>query len=132
MPTVIPTNTIIVIEIAAMKMLVSARAAAPEDPALHRAMLDGAMLATVLPGCELAGVFDRVWAGDGGPLAERVADDVQLLADRDRGSFENTVRNVAETEIHRARIIVIGNGVADLDAREVYIIVPPAGTAILI
>ena len=35
-------------------------------------------------------------------------------------------------EIHRARIIVIGNGVAELDAREVYIIVPPDGGVILI
>ena len=35
-------------------------------------------------------------------------------------------------EIHRARIWVVGNGVADLDSREVYIIVPPDGGVILI
>lgn len=48
--------------------------------------------------------------------------------------FYNDFR-VPETEaaeIHRARIIVIGNGVAELDAREVYIIVPPDGGVILI
>jgi len=35
-------------------------------------------------------------------------------------------------EIHQARIIVVGNGVADLDSRNVYIIVPPEGGTILI
>ncbi|MBX3246924.1 MAG: VWA domain-containing protein [Myxococcales bacterium] len=48
--------------------------------------------------------------------------------------FYNDFR-VPETEaaeIHRARIIVVGNGVADLDARQVYIIVPPDGSVILI
>ena len=35
-------------------------------------------------------------------------------------------------QIFRARIIVVGNGVADLDARNVYIVVPPDGGTILI
>ncbi|HJK93221.1 MAG: hypothetical protein CMN31_04735 [Sandaracinus sp.] len=47
--------------------------------------------------------------------------------------FYNDVRPpAAAAEIFRARIIVVGNGVADLDAREVYIIVPPDGGTILI
>jgi hypothetical protein len=47
--------------------------------------------------------------------------------------FHNDVRPTpARAEIHRARIIVVGNGVADLDARNVYIVVPPEGGVILI
>ncbi len=47
--------------------------------------------------------------------------------------FWNDVRPPAATaEIFEARIIVVGNGVADLDARNVYIIVPPDGGTILI
>jgi len=47
--------------------------------------------------------------------------------------FYNDVRPPADTaQIFRARIIVVGNGVADLDARNVYIIVPPEGGTILI
>jgi hypothetical protein len=34
--------------------------------------------------------------------------------------------------IFRAKIIVVGNGVADLDERDVYIIVPPEGGTVLI
>lgn len=36
------------------------------------------------------------------------------------------------TEIHQAKIVVVGNGVADLDFRNVYIVVPPEGGVILI
>lgn len=47
--------------------------------------------------------------------------------------FHNDVRPPAATaEIHKARIIVVGNGVADLDSRNVYIINPPDGSTILI
>ncbi|MCS6797280.1 MAG: hypothetical protein NZ898_01905 [Myxococcota bacterium] len=47
--------------------------------------------------------------------------------------FWNDVRPPAATaQIFRARIIVVGNGVADLDSRNVYIIVPPEGGTILI
>jgi len=47
--------------------------------------------------------------------------------------FYNDVRPPAETaQIFKARIIVVGNGVADLDSRNVYIIVPPEGGTILI
>ena len=47
--------------------------------------------------------------------------------------FWNDVRMPATTaQIFRARIIVVGNGVADLDERQVYIIVPPAGADIIL
>jgi len=47
--------------------------------------------------------------------------------------FYNDVRPPADTsEIFEARIIVVGNGVADLDARNVYIVVPPEGAVVLI
>jgi len=47
--------------------------------------------------------------------------------------FWNDVHPPAETAlIFRARIVVVGNGVADLDARDVYIVVPPDGSVILI
>ena len=47
--------------------------------------------------------------------------------------FHNDVRPPGATaEIFQARIIVVGNGVADLDSRNVYIIVPPEGGVILI
>lgn len=47
--------------------------------------------------------------------------------------FYNDVRAPAATaQIFRARIIVVGNGVADLSARNVYIVVPPEGGTILI
>ena len=47
--------------------------------------------------------------------------------------FWNDVRPTpVRTEIHQARIIVVGNGVADLDFRNVYIVVPPEGGPILI
>jgi hypothetical protein len=47
--------------------------------------------------------------------------------------FWNDVRMPAATaQIFKAKIIVIGNGVADLDSRNVYIIVPPEGGIIFI
>jgi hypothetical protein len=47
--------------------------------------------------------------------------------------FFNDVRPPADTaQIFRARILVIGNGVATLDMRQVYIIVPPDGGTVLI
>lgn len=47
--------------------------------------------------------------------------------------FYNDVRMPAETaQIFRARIIVVGNGVADLDQREVYIVVPPDGSDVVL
>jgi len=47
--------------------------------------------------------------------------------------FWNDVRPTpVRTEIHQAKIIVVGNGVADLDFRNVYIVVPPMGGVILI
>ena len=47
--------------------------------------------------------------------------------------FWNDVRMPAETaQVFRARIIVMGNGVARLDQREVYIVVPPDGYVILL
>lgn len=47
--------------------------------------------------------------------------------------FVNDVRPPAETaQIFRATIIVRGNGVARLDSRNVYIVVPPDGAIILI
>ncbi len=47
--------------------------------------------------------------------------------------FWNDVRRPAATaEIFKARIIVVGNGVAELDARNVYIVVPPDGATVLI
>jgi hypothetical protein len=38
----------------------------------------------------------------------------------------------AVAEIFEARIVVVGNGVADLDSRNVYIVVPPDGGTILL
>ncbi len=50
-----------------------------------------------------------------------------------RVDFANRVRMPAESaEIFRARIIVVGNGVTDLDARNVYIVVPPEGALVLL
>ena len=47
--------------------------------------------------------------------------------------FWNDVRPTPTTaEIHEARIIVVGNGVADLDSRNVYIVVPPEGGVVLL
>lgn len=47
--------------------------------------------------------------------------------------FWNDVHPPAETAlIFRARIVVVGNGVADLDSRDVYIVVPPDGAVVLI
>jgi hypothetical protein len=47
--------------------------------------------------------------------------------------FWNDVRLPAATaQIFKAKIIVVGNGVADLDERNVYIVVPPEGGTILI
>lgn len=47
--------------------------------------------------------------------------------------FYNGARMPAETaQIFRARIIVVGNGVADLDQRQVYIVVPPDGTDVVL
>ena len=47
--------------------------------------------------------------------------------------FFNDVRPpAAAAQIFQAKIIVVGNGVADLDSRNVYIIVPPDGGTILI
>jgi len=47
--------------------------------------------------------------------------------------FFNDVRPAgAAAQIFQARIIVVGNGVADLDSRNVYIIVPPDGGTVLI
>ena len=47
--------------------------------------------------------------------------------------FENDFRPPQdEAEIFQARIVGVGNGVADLSSRNVFIIVPPEGTIILI
>ena len=47
--------------------------------------------------------------------------------------FENDFRAPSgTTEIFRALIVVVGNGVAELDTRQVFIVVPPNGTTILI
>lgn len=47
--------------------------------------------------------------------------------------FHNDVRMPASTaQIFKARIVVVGNGVANLDVRDVYIVVPPDGGVILI
>jgi hypothetical protein len=47
--------------------------------------------------------------------------------------FWNDVRRPADVaQIFQARIIVMGNGVARLDERRVYIVVPPEGTILLI
>ena len=47
--------------------------------------------------------------------------------------FWNDVRPPADVaQVFQARIIVVGNGVADLDSRNVYILVPPDGGTILI
>lgn len=47
--------------------------------------------------------------------------------------FHNDVRPPADVaQIFEARIIVVGNGVTDLDSRNVYIVVPPEGSVILI
>jgi hypothetical protein len=46
--------------------------------------------------------------------------------------FHNDVRPPAATaQIFRARIIVLGNSVAELDARNVYIVVPPEGEIVI-
>lgn len=47
--------------------------------------------------------------------------------------FKNDVRMGQETaEIFRAKIFVVGNGVTDLDERQVYIVVPPEGEDIVL
>jgi hypothetical protein len=42
--------------------------------------------------------------------------------------FYNDLREVSTVEVHRARIWVVGNGVADLDSRDVYILLPTEGS----
>lgn len=50
-----------------------------------------------------------------------------------RVEFHNDVRPPGErAEVFRARIFVVGNGVAVLDERQVYIVVPPDGGVIVI
>lgn len=50
-----------------------------------------------------------------------------------RVEFYNDVRPAGErAEVFQARIIVLGNGVARLDERRVFIVVPPDGSVILI
>ncbi|MDH5492402.1 MAG: hypothetical protein OEY14_10660, partial [Myxococcales bacterium] len=50
-----------------------------------------------------------------------------------RVRFYNDVRSPSLTaEIYRALIVVVGNGVATLDTRNVYIVVPPEGGTVLI
>ncbi len=50
-----------------------------------------------------------------------------------RVDFRNDVRRAGATaEIFKAKIIVVGNGVADLDSRNVYIVVPPDGGIVFI
>jgi hypothetical protein len=47
--------------------------------------------------------------------------------------FYNDVRPpAAAAQLFKATIVVVGNGVADLDERQVYIIVPPDGAVIVI
>ncbi|NOY92373.1 MAG: hypothetical protein GXP55_14360 [Deltaproteobacteria bacterium] len=47
--------------------------------------------------------------------------------------FWNDIRPAAATaQIFKAKIIVVGNGVADLDSRNVYIVVPPDGDFVFI
>jgi hypothetical protein len=47
--------------------------------------------------------------------------------------FYNDIRPASHTAvIFKARILVVGNGVATLDTRNVYIVVPPEGEMILI
>jgi len=46
--------------------------------------------------------------------------------------YNDFVPTPPTAQIYRARIIVVGNGVADLDEREVYIVVPPEGGVVLI
>ena len=47
--------------------------------------------------------------------------------------FQNTVRPPAATaQIFKATIVVLGNGVARLDERDVFVVVPPDGSTILI
>ena len=47
-------------------------------------------------------------------------------------TFENTSRNVEAIEIHRARIFVVGDGLTELDERQVYILIPPVNEVLLI
>ncbi len=48
-------------------------------------------------------------------------------------TFVNDVREPADTaQIFRATIVVVGNGVATLDSRNVYVIVPPEGGVVFI
>ncbi len=50
-----------------------------------------------------------------------------------RVDFYNDVRPPGVTaEIFKAKIVVVGNGVADLDSRNVYIVVPPEGGIVFI
>ncbi len=46
--------------------------------------------------------------------------------------YNDFVMPPATAQIYRARIVVLGNGVARLDERDVYIVVPPDGAVILI
>lgn len=46
--------------------------------------------------------------------------------------YNDIVPPPTTAQIYRARIIVVGNGVAELDSREVYIVVPPYGVDILL
>jgi hypothetical protein len=46
--------------------------------------------------------------------------------------YNDFVMPPAAAQIYRARIIVLGNGVAELDARDVYIVVPPEGAGEII
>lgn len=49
-----------------------------------------------------------------------------------RVDFKNDIRRPTTPEIFRATIIVVGNGVTDLDQRDVWIVVPPENETILI
>lgn len=48
-------------------------------------------------------------------------------------TFQNVVRAPSDAaEVFKAKIVVMGNGVAELDSRNVYIIVPPVGSTIIL
>ena len=54
------------------------------------------------------------------------------LVDFEVDFYNDSVPPPATAQVYRARIVVLGNGVARLDERQVYIIVPPEGATVLI
>jgi hypothetical protein len=114
---------------AAFTLLVGLGCDAPVDGRDEGARATEGTDARVAPrGCDETADRD----GDGIADAYEGTPDADVRA-RPVGLFENRVRPAASVApVFRARIVVAGTGVARLDERTVYIIVPPESGVVLI